>query len=112
MQPDKNYVIVSSRGEYSLDMPTFSGEGTQKSDPLISLRIGNDGRLSDPKIVAAGGIWPRHFSLSKDGTLVAVGLQHNDTVALLNRDVSSGDIGPFLGYAKLNGQVSSVFFAE
>ncbi|PHH74129.1 hypothetical protein CDD82_5093 [Ophiocordyceps australis] len=116
ISPDKRFVIVSSRNESALSIPNFDASDPPPlvSDPLINFRIdpqsGALHLLQDN--VPAGGRFPRHFSLNRDGSLLAVGLQLDSRVAFIQRDAASGEIGNFVAYADVAGQVTSVIFDD
>lgn len=60
----------------------------------------------------AGGDLPRQFSINKAGTRVAVGLQNDHQVVVIERDPKTGKLGKFVAYAKISGEVTSVVFNE
>lgn len=111
-QSDNKFLIASSRGDNNFKIPSFNSTGTITSDPLINYSINADGTLTVLQEVACGGSYPRQFSLNKAGTRVAVGLQKDDTVAVIERDPNSGKLGKFVAYAKVGGDVTSVIFNE
>lgn len=68
-----------------------------------------------PKLIQtspAGGMQPRHFSLNKAGNLVAVGLQQDGRVVIINRDVATGQLQDFAASADVEGQVTCAIFDE
>lgn len=100
-------------GDLNIDIPAFgSGSGTIKSDPLINYSIQDDGSLSLLQEVAAGGNLPRQFSINKAGTRVAVGLQKDHRVVVIERDPKTGKMGKFVGYADISGEATCVVFNE
>ncbi|KAI4195108.1 MAG: hypothetical protein LQ350_007386 [Teloschistes chrysophthalmus] len=52
-----------------------------------------NGKATFTNLTPAGGLFPRHFSLSPSANLVAVGLQNSGRVVVYPRDVASGKIG-------------------
>ncbi|KAJ6444594.1 3-carboxymuconate cyclase [Purpureocillium lavendulum] len=114
ISPDSRFAIVSSRNENSFKIPNFDPTNSTQlqSDPLINFRIDDGGGLTAIQEVAAGGSYPRQFSINKAGTLLGVGLQLDNRVALVKRDPASGKLGGFAGYAQLGGQITSVIFNE
>jgi 6-phosphogluconolactonase (cycloisomerase 2 family) len=115
VSPDREYLLISSRNENTLEIPSFDGGNTTSitSDSLVSFRIdGETGHLALQQDIACGGRFPRHFTINKAGTLVAVALQHDSRVIILERDVKTGMIGDFVAYAELEGEVTSVIFYE
>jgi len=83
-QPDKRFLVTSSR----------NNNGTAGPDTLQTWTIDQStGALTFKQLHTAGGLTPRHFSLNKAGTLVAVGLQGTGAVVIYAREVSTGLIG-------------------
>ncbi|KAI9902782.1 hypothetical protein N3K66_002134 [Trichothecium roseum] len=111
--PDQNFLIASSRNESSFDIPSFHGSNaTIPSDALISFSIdAATGALETLQEVPAGGLFPRHFSYNDDASLVAVGLQSDGRVVVISRDVETGELGDFVAWADVEGEVSNVIFA-
>ncbi|ESU10976.1 hypothetical protein FGSG_05067 [Fusarium graminearum PH-1] len=115
VSPDREYLLISSRNENTLQAPNFNSDNTTSitSDSLVSFRIdGETGHLALQQDIACGGRSPRHFTINKAGTLVAVALQHDSRVVILERDVKTGMIGDFVAYAELEGEVTAVIFYE
>ncbi|KAG6036536.1 hypothetical protein E4U41_005605 [Claviceps citrina] len=115
VSPDARYIIVSSRNESALSIPNFDPRNSTRivSDPLINFSIDAEtGSLTRVQEVPCGGRFPRHFSISGDGTLLAVGQQSDARVVLINRDPATGRLGSFAAYANVGGQVTSVVFDE
>jgi hypothetical protein len=50
--------------------------------------------------------------LNKNGTLAAVGLQSDEMVAIIERDVESGTLGKFVAEINVPGQVTAVIWDE
>ncbi|PSS02285.1 Lactonase, 7-bladed beta-propeller-domain-containing protein [Coniella lustricola] len=94
VSPDGNFLLVSSRNEglFSIANPTgHSSSAPIPSDPIMTFRIDtSNGNLTKLQDFAAGGMVPRQFSISNDGSMVAVGLQQDGRVVVLDRDVQSG----------------------
>ena len=78
LSPSGEFLYVSMR----LDN---SAEGS-----IVVFEVNTGGTLSFVQQVSSRGVTPRHFSLSSDGRLLAVGNQNSDTVALFRADPSSG----------------------
>ena len=64
------------------------------------------------QIAPAGGSFPRQFSVSKAGDLVAVGLQMDGRVVVIERNVANGMFGDFVASVDVAGQVTSVIWDE
>ncbi|KAF4345379.1 hypothetical protein FBEOM_680 [Fusarium beomiforme] len=114
ISPDREFLLISSRNESILEVPDFdSRNNTITSDPLISFKIDSDtGHLTLQQDVPCGGRFPRHFSINKAGTLVAVALQGDSRVVIIERDVKTGNVGEFVAYAEVEGEVTAVIFYE
>ncbi|KAF5020775.1 hypothetical protein F66182_7203 [Fusarium sp. NRRL 66182] len=115
VSPDKEFLIISSRNESTHEIPRFDTKNstTIVSDPLISFEIDAEtGHLALQQDVPCGGRFPRHFSINTAGTLVAVALQSDSRVALIERDAKTGMLGDFVAYADLDGEVTAVIFYE
>ncbi|TPX07321.1 uncharacterized protein E0L32_010743 [Thyridium curvatum] len=113
--PDNKYLVVSSRLEGTLSIPNFDpkNETAIPSDPIFNFEVQQEtGALSLVQTVPAGGMVPRHFSMNKAGTLVAVGLQQDFRVVIMKRDVATGRLGDIVAQIKLDGEVTFVIFDE
>lgn len=113
-QPDREFLIISSRNENTFKVPSFdAGNNTITSDSLISFKIdGETGHLALHQDIPCGGKFPRHFAINKAGTLVAVALQRDGRIVIIERDVKTGMLGDFIAYAQLEGEVTAVVFYE
>lgn len=70
------------------------------------------GKLSFVQLAPAGGRYARHFSLNRDGTLVAVALQKDSRVVVIERDVATGKLGKFVASALLDGELNTVLWDD
>lgn len=96
VSPDNKYLIVSNRNDSSFSLvESFGGASnvTEPSDSLATYEINANGTLTFKQLWAAGGLFPRQFSINKAGDMVAVGLQESCRVVILARDVDSGLLG-------------------
>ncbi|KAF7560606.1 hypothetical protein G7046_g3535 [Stylonectria norvegica] len=115
VSPDRKFLIISSRGENSLTIPSFDPASTATivSDPILTFSIDEaTGGLTLVQETACGGKFPRQFSVNKAGTLVAVGMQHDARVVVIERDVATGLLGKFVAHADIAGEVTAVVFNE
>ncbi|KAI0132680.1 Lactonase, 7-bladed beta-propeller-domain-containing protein [Xylariales sp. AK1849] len=113
--PDGNFLIVSSRGENSFTIPNFDPSNSTEivSDAIISFSIDHGtGELALLQSYPSGGRFPRQFSINKAGDLLAVGLQSDGRVVIIERDVQTGLLTQFLAYANVAGEVTSTIFNE
>ena len=60
----------------------------------------------------SGGDFPRHMSLNRDGSLLAVGLQNSGRVVIMNRCTATGKIGNVIADYEGLGQVTSIIWDE
>ncbi|KAM3502152.1 hypothetical protein MY10362_005049 [Beauveria mimosiformis] len=114
VSPDNKFLVASSRRENSTQIPSFDDQTKQiDSDPIINFSIDeNTGKLTFLQEVSAGGRFPRHFSMNKAGTKIAVGLQTDGRVVVIQRDPQSGKLGDFESFANIAGDITSVIFDE
>ncbi|KAI1481912.1 hypothetical protein K445DRAFT_320833 [Daldinia sp. EC12] len=115
VSPDGNFLIVSSRWEDSFNITNFDPTNSTEipSDPLITYSIDHaTGELTKVQEFAAGGRVPRHFSINADGNLVAVALQGDGRVVILDRDVKTGLFKDYIAYADIEGEVTAAIFRE
>ncbi|KAI0466827.1 putative isomerase YbhE [Xylaria cf. heliscus] len=113
--PDGKFLIVSSRSEGSLEIPNFDPTNSTdiRSDPLITYSIDSKtGSLAKVQEFPAGGLVPRHFSINGDGNRIAVGLQGDGRVVIIERDVQTGELKDFVASADVAGEVNTVIFYE
>ncbi|KAK3400118.1 Lactonase, 7-bladed beta-propeller-domain-containing protein [Sordaria brevicollis] len=105
ISPDNKFLLISSRNEKSIEIPDpeNNAAGQIPSDPIITYAIQADGTLRLQQIFPAGGVHPRHISLSKDGSLVVTALQNDNRIALIKRDVQTGNLTEFVGTVKVEG---------
>ncbi|KAG6366260.1 hypothetical protein INS49_000436 [Diaporthe citri] len=114
ISPDNKFLLVSSRGEGTLRIPNFDPANSTEivSDPIFTFEIDHSsGALTKIQQFPAGGSIPRQFSISADGSLVAVGLQNDGRVVVIGRDVETGLLTDFVASADVGGQPTSVIFA-
>lgn len=86
---EQNHLILSSRND---SRSVYKGEA---SDTLVTYEVDLDsGGLRLVQLSAPGGKWPRSFSVSADGTLIAVGNQYSvpGRISIFSRDPSTGII--------------------
>lgn len=114
ISPDNKFLLVSSRGEGTLKIPNFDPANSTEitSDPIFTFEIDHaSGALTKVQQFPAGGSIPRQFSISADGSLVAVGLQNDGRIVVIGRDVETGLLTDFVAAVDVGGQPTSVIFA-
>jgi len=115
VSPDNKFLIVSSRLEGVLKIPNFDKANSTQipSDPLLNYAIDQaTGNLTLVQTSAAGGMNPRQFSINRAGTQLAVGLQGDGRVVVINRDVATGQLKDFAASADVAGEVTAAIFDE
>lgn len=70
------------------------------------------GALAFVQNAPSGGSYPRQFSINKDGSLAAVGLQFGASVVIIQRNVTDGTFGEFVAEIGIPGQITSVIFDD
>jgi 6-phosphogluconolactonase (cycloisomerase 2 family) len=113
-QPDNRFLLVSSRSDRSFDIPSFEDAAkTIPSDSISSFTVDPaTGSLSLAQTFPAGGLIPRQFSINKAGDRLAVGLQADGRVVVIERDVQTGLMKRFVGSAVVGLGVTAVLFDE
>ncbi|OTB06489.1 hypothetical protein M426DRAFT_20939 [Hypoxylon sp. CI-4A] len=115
VSPDGNYLIVSSRWENTFNITNFDPNNSTDilSDPIITYSLDRStGNITKLQEFPAGGSGPRHFSINADGNLVAVALQADGRVVLIERDVETGLLKDFVAYKDIEGELTAVIFSE
>lgn len=105
---------MSSRFDKAFNIPSFdTTDGTLvPSDTITSFSIDQKtGAISAIQRFPAGGDNPRHFSINKDGSLVASGLQGDGRIVIISRDAETGLLKEFVANAKVEVGVNCVVFA-
>ncbi|KAK4156520.1 Lactonase, 7-bladed beta-propeller-domain-containing protein [Chaetomidium leptoderma] len=112
LAPNSNFITLSSRNEASLQYTLANGTEVA-SDPLITFSINAEsGALTHVQTAPAGGINPRHFSFSQDGSRVASALQSDGRVVVFERDTASGKIGKAVAEVAVEGMPNFVMFKQ
>lgn len=115
IKPDNKFLLASSRNATLFQLANFDPKNSTKipSDTLHSWTIDHvTGELSLKQIAPAGGSFPRQFSVNKAGDMVAVGLQMDGRVVVIERNVNDGMLGDFVASVNVAGQVTSVIWDE
>ena len=83
------------------------------SDILITYSIDQStGAISLVQKFPSGGKVPRQFSLNRVGNLLAVALQDDGRIVVIDRDVTTGMLRNFVATANVAGEVTCVVFNE
>lgn len=98
-----------------MKLPSFDPTSNKQisSDPIMTFAINHsNGNLTRVQEFAAGGMWPRQFSISNDGSMIAVGLQKDGRVVILDRDVQTGLLTEFRASIDVGNEPTCVVFKE
>lgn len=109
LSPDNRFLVMSTRNNTAFTLPLNGGT---PSDSLSTWALNDDGSFAFHQLWPAGGEFPRQFSMNAVGNLVAVGLQTDQVVVILGRDVQSGLIGEPVARIAIGGNVTSVVWDE
>jgi 6-phosphogluconolactonase (cycloisomerase 2 family) len=96
VSPDNNFILASNRLAPIFDLPNPDARNSTKvkSDSIVTFKPTAAGKLEFVELVASGGLNPRHFSMNKDGSKVAVANGGSGNVVVYSRNVASGKMGP------------------
>ncbi|KAF9735649.1 hypothetical protein PMIN06_008575 [Paraphaeosphaeria minitans] len=110
LSPDARFLLASNRNVTLAQVPNVDpANGTRvASDSIATFKPAADGRLAWVQIAPSGGLFPRHFEVSRDGGWIAVANQKSGNVRLYRRDVRSGRIGAQVGAVAVGGEPNNV----
>ena len=100
-------LVVSNRFDSSF--PSITSNVNARSDSLSTFTL-NPFQLQN--LSSAGGSNPRHFSIDPTGSYVAVALQDDSKVVIIERNSTTGSLGNLLAEVDLEGQVTCVIWDE
>lgn len=115
LSPDHRFLLTSSRNATIFTIKNFDAHNSTRipSDTLQTWAINEDtGKLTFKQLSPSGGFYPRQFSVNKNGTLAAVGLQSDSRVVIVSRDTKTGLYGDFVASIDLPGEITSVIWDE
>lgn len=96
ISPDNNFVIASNRN-ITLKMvpnPDPSNSTQIPSNSIATFKpCADTGKLTFVQLAPSGGVYPRHFSTNKDGSMIAIANQNTFNVDVYARDIATGLIG-------------------
>jgi 6-phosphogluconolactonase (cycloisomerase 2 family) len=109
--------MVSNRQDNSFNLTLKSSGEEVVSDTLTTFKPSYNSTegtmILDPvQTFAAGGLTPRHFAFNKAGDLVAVPLQDSAQLAIILRDVQSGNLTEIVGLHKVPYRPTAVVWDE
>lgn len=115
VSPDNQFVLVSNRNDSSFVLPNPDPKNATGlvSDSVATFRPdAKTGGLGFVQLAAAGGRFPRNMDLGRDGTGLAVGLQNDGRVVVLEREAGSGVVGGVLAAVEGLGAVTRVLWDD
>ncbi|KAF2839075.1 putative isomerase YbhE [Patellaria atrata CBS 101060] len=114
LSPDNKFIVVANRldGIWRIQNPDPTNSTLIVSDSLSTFMPKDDGSLTFFQNVPAGGENPRHFSINKKGDRVAVALQANARVVILEREIACGSIKGALASMKTDTLPNMVIWNE
>jgi 6-phosphogluconolactonase (cycloisomerase 2 family) len=94
ISPDDNFLITANCNGtvFEIDNPDSSNSTKLPSDSLVTFKLLPDGKRSFVQLAKSGGVYPRHFSMNKDGSLIAVANQQTKNVNIYSRNLETGSI--------------------
>ncbi|KAF1838486.1 3-carboxymuconate cyclase [Decorospora gaudefroyi] len=94
ISPDGKFLIAANRNGsvFEIDHPDPRNSTNLSSDSLVTFRLLPNGNLLFVQLAKSGGIYPRHFSMNKDGSLIAVANQKTKNVNVYSRNLETGAI--------------------
>jgi 6-phosphogluconolactonase (cycloisomerase 2 family) len=92
--PDNKFIIAGNRlgPIFKLANPDPNNSTMIQSDSLITLKPDSCGMLEFMSLIPSGGLNPRHFSLNKDGSKIAIANGDSRNVIVLSRDCETGEM--------------------
>ncbi|CAN8099159.1 unnamed protein product [Discula destructiva] len=123
LSPDGNFLLATTRTgimyldkmNISFSIPKLDPANSTKmdSDPFVNFKIDHDtGKLTRIQEFPAGGLVPRQFSYSNDGSMVAVVLSRDQRVMIIERDVETGLLTRFKAWVHVEGEPSFVLWKQ
>ncbi|KAH8696846.1 Lactonase, 7-bladed beta-propeller-domain-containing protein [Phaeosphaeriaceae sp. PMI808] len=95
ISPDNEFLVASNRLApfFNVTNPDPNNSTQLQSDSIVTFKPSDCGTLEFVQLAPSGGLNPRHFSLNKDGSMIAVANSASMNVIIYPRDKVSGKIG-------------------
>ncbi|KAG0650147.1 putative 6-phosphogluconolactonase [Hyphodiscus hymeniophilus] len=87
-----NFIYAANRNDLS-----FS-----PSDSIASFSLNSVGLMAFMNITSSGGWHPRTFDINKAGDMIAIGDQTSANVAIVKRNITTGELGPQLASLRVS----------
>jgi 6-phosphogluconolactonase (cycloisomerase 2 family) len=110
VSPDNKFLLASNRNVTLQQVPNVDPKNATQidSNSIATFKPSADGKLAWVQLAPSGGLFPRHFELSKDGSQIAIANQNSGNVRIYKRDVKSGKIGAQQAAIAVPGQPNNV----
>jgi len=94
LSPDNKFVVAGNRNGtiFTVANPDPNNSTLLPSDSLVTFKPSPKGKLSFVQLAKTGGVYPRHFQMNKDGSMIAVANQQTKNVLIYARDLETGHI--------------------
>ncbi|CAE7205499.1 hypothetical protein PTNB73_07137 [Pyrenophora teres f. teres] len=94
LSPDNKFVVAGNRNGtiFTVENPDPNNSTLLPSDSLVTFKPSPDGKLSFVQLAKTGGVYPRHFQMNKDGSMIAVANQMSKNVFIYARNLETGMI--------------------
>jgi 6-phosphogluconolactonase (cycloisomerase 2 family) len=103
--PSNAYVSEIHIPDDKIYISIRSDQGFAPNDSMATLEISQGSGLPEFKNLSSSyGTVPRTYVLSPDGSMVAIGDQASSNVAVVARDVETGELGALLGSVQVGSQ--------
>ncbi|KAH7149914.1 Lactonase, 7-bladed beta-propeller-domain-containing protein [Dactylonectria estremocensis] len=115
VSPDSNFLILTSRSDATTKIPNLDPDNSTDiaSDRLSNFAIDpQTGSLELLQEVPCGGLLPGQISINEAGTLVAVALQNDGRVVVVDRDAETGELGGIVAHADMEEELTAIIFSD
>ncbi|KAE8447697.1 hypothetical protein EG329_010504 [Mollisiaceae sp. DMI_Dod_QoI] len=115
LSPDHRFLLTSARNATLFNIKNFNPKNSTliPSDTLQTWSIDEaTGKLKFVQLAPAGGFYPRQFSVNKNGTFAAVGMQEDARVVIVSYNATTGLYGDFVASVDVPGEITSVIWDE
>jgi 6-phosphogluconolactonase (cycloisomerase 2 family) len=94
LTPDNNFLIAANRNGTVFTVENTDPKNSTQlpSDSLVTFKPSADGKLSFVQLAKSGGVYPRHFNINKNGSMIAVANQLSKNVYVYARNLETGKI--------------------
>jgi 6-phosphogluconolactonase (cycloisomerase 2 family) len=92
LSPDNKFLIAANRNGtvFTVENSDPNNSTQLPSDSLVTFKPSADGKLSFVQLAKSGGVYPRHFGMNQNGSLIAVANQLSKNVNIYARNLETG----------------------